>query len=280
MDKFSFYRLGLLLKMEWAKNKKFFLIFSVLVFVGIIFITGYMNGIKGRYLISEGPQDLSIYFYTTGVLSWLIFSSFSFNEAHKKDTLITFLCLPSTQQEKFFSKLLVYFFAFPVIFLIIFFISIYFSIFIWDTYTLLFVDLEPYYDTNYPQAKPFDYPTLKKIINFMMQERAISVLIWVFGLFTIWPAFSFLSSLHFGKFNIVYSLLFGIGYTFLCVFVLVGFSHILLPEETKGFSISFQNDFLISNEYPLSILIVLMLFHVSPIVFLFTSYLKLKEKEI
>lgn len=280
MDKFSFHRLGLLLKMEWVKNKKFFLIFSVLVFVGIIIGTAFKNGLAERYVINDLSNDVVDYLVTFFLPSWLIFSSFSFREFHKREKSVDYLQLPSSTTEKFTAKVLIYFLFFPLVFGVIFFVGVNTSIYLWDSYTVSAGINDRLYTLNYPNARPFNYITIDGIISFFTRGRDIIFLFLALGFTIIGGSFSFFSSLSFGRFNIFHTIILSISYFFITTLVVVMASHLILPEQTFGFDNAFRYDREITMDVPFSLFTVVLMLHLSGMVFLIISYFRLKEKEV
>lgn len=281
MDKFNWSRVGLLLRMEWVKNQKFFVAFWILVFVGIIIGTGYMRGTIGRYLITRPSNDFLMYFSQFGVIAWLIYASFSFKEFHKKESSIEFLSLPANQSEKFTSKLLIYVLLFPILYSIVFYFSINTSIYLWDNYTLSYVKMEDFYNINNPNAKPFNYLTFEGVYKSLTRENFWLIGLTLYsGVLLVTGCFSQLSSLSFGKFSLFLTVLFSLVYIGICAIVLVLSSHILLPEQTIGFDLAFQQDFRILDDIPISIVTLYATLLMSSAIFLTASFYKLKEKEV
>jgi hypothetical protein len=280
MDKFSFHRVRLLLNMEWIKNRKFFMIYAVLVFVGIIVGLGLTNGMSNRYLIRNLSNDVINFLFIFGSLSWLGFSSFSFKEFHKRETALAYLQLPANSQEKFLSKTIIYIFIFPLVFGVIFYLGVNTSIWIWDNYTLSQGLIDRYFTLNYPDATPFNYITINGILRFILDKERLVFLSVPFGFLLCVGSFSTVSSLIFGRFNIFYSLILGIAFFTLCVFSVILASHLLLPDQTFGLDNAFRDDLKIMDDIPLSIFTLVALLYLSSIVFLSTVRIRLQEKEI
>lgn len=280
MDKFNWSRVGLLLRMEWVKNRKFFVAFWILVFVGIIIGTGYLNGTSGRYLISRPSNDFLTYYAQFGIIAWLIYASFSFKEFHKKESSIEFLALPAELSEKFISKLLIFILLFPILYTIVFYFSINTSIYLWDNYTLASVRMEDYYEINYPSAMSFDYLTINGIYSALMKGYTLIGVFLYFGVLLIIGSSSYFSSLSFGRFNLFFTTLFSLGYVAICSTVVVLASHILLPEQTRGFDVAFQQDFRLFDNLPISVFTLFLTLILSSIILLIASFFELKEKEV
>lgn len=282
MDKFNWSRVGLLLRMEWVKNQKFFVAFWILVSVGIFIGMAYLNFTIVKFVITNPSKEFAIYYMFFGFISWVIYASFSFKDFHKRGITIEYLQLPANLAEKFFSKLLVYIILFPVFYSIVYFLSINLSIYISDTINVTYLSVESFNSSSLGEVKPFNFLTIGRVIKMLSEGDNLLAMSFYIVLLSVISSFSFFSSQIFRRFNLLFTVLFSITYLLFCVTILVIASHILLPDQTSGFDIAFKDDFILFKELnlPLSGFILMVTFLVSPIVFLSASYFRLKEKEI
>lgn len=141
--------------------------------------------------------------------------------------------------------------------------------------------MENFYNVNNPNAKPFNYLTFEGVYKGLTREDFWLIGLTLYsGVLLVTGCFSQLSSLSFGRFNIFFTIIFSLVYIGICAIVLVLSSHILLPEQTIGFDLAFQQDFKILDDLPISIFTLYATLLMSSLAFLIASFYKLKEKEV
>jgi hypothetical protein len=261
---FSFRRFLLLVKKQGIENLKFYgLCAGALAFI-LLFVFIFWRLTSGEVFYEEGAYMIYIFGL---IIAGALFASFSFEMVSSKDKAIYYLSFPASRAEKLgvvlFYNIIVFPLAYSLVFLII-------KTIFWQYLKTLVA--------NYPDEYEIRYIDWNHLNGFMREFR------YFFTVFFATQSFYILGSLYFNRFTFLKTTIVGSILIFLFVFYVSE----LLDDYQSGFdprgsvTIYEQDGIRKVYELPAAISNTLkyMVQYIWAPVFLVTTYIRLKEKQV